>query len=50
MTKTQIAIVAEEAAKLLKENPDWSYTKAIKKAKEMILHEDSKVDMVKKAN
>lgn len=39
MTKAQIATVAEEAAKLLKENPEWSYSKAITKAKEMITNE-----------
>lgn len=36
MTRQQINKVAAAAAKLLKENPDWTYRKAIDKAKEMI--------------
>ncbi len=33
MTDRRIAEVVEEAAKLLRENPDWTYKKAIEAAK-----------------
>lgn len=34
--KKKIATVAEEAARLLKENPRWTYKQAIEKAKETL--------------
>lgn len=40
MTNKQIANIAMEAARLLKENPGWSYRKAIEKARDTILHKD----------
>lgn len=36
MNKTQIITISEEAAKLLRENPTWTYKKAIDKAKEIL--------------
>ncbi|WP_313232480.1 hypothetical protein [Tissierella praeacuta] len=39
MNKTKIITISEEAAKLLRENPTWTYKKAIDKAKEMISNE-----------
>lgn len=36
MNKKRIAMVADEAARLLKDNPTWTYKKAIEKAREMI--------------
>lgn len=36
MTKKQITTAVDEAARLLRENPDWTYKKAIDKAKELI--------------
>ena len=44
MTKKQIVIVAEEAARLLKANPTWKYYECINKAKEMILDESKRAD------
>ncbi|WP_272879132.1 hypothetical protein [Clostridium sp. Cult2] len=41
MDKKRIRAVAEEAARLLFENPEWTHKKAIEKAKEMILNENS---------
>lgn len=47
MTKKQITTVVEEAARLLKDNPTWTYKKAINRAKEMIEDEDlSKMEKV----
>lgn len=48
MNKTQIITVSEEAARLLRENPTWTYKKAIDKAKEMIGNEETKA--MEKAN
>lgn len=42
MTKVQITTAVEEAARLLRENPDWTYKKAIDKAKEMITDENKR--------
>lgn len=39
MTEKQISNAVEQAARLLRENPDWTYKKAIDKAKEMISNE-----------
>lgn len=39
MTKQQITDAIEEVARLLIENPSWTYKKAIDKAKEMISNE-----------
>lgn len=50
MNEKIITMVADEAVRLMKENPGWKYKQAIEKAKGMILNEDSKVDMVKKVN
>jgi len=50
MDENRITMIVDEAARLLRENPDWTYKEAIEKAKGMILNEDSKVDMVKKVN
>lgn len=36
MSKENIAKIAEEAVKLLFDNPTWSYDRAIRTAKEMI--------------
>lgn len=36
MTKTQITTAVEAAARLLRENPSWTYKKAIAVAKECI--------------
>ena len=36
MNKTKIITISEEAAKLLRENPTWTYKKAIDKAKEIL--------------
>ncbi|WP_312906821.1 hypothetical protein [Tissierella praeacuta] len=36
MTKKQITTAVEEAARLLRENPTWTYKKAIDKAKEIL--------------
>lgn len=46
MSRENIAKVATEAAKLLKENPEWTYKKAIAKAKELI--EDESVEKMEK--
>lgn len=35
MTKIQISIAVEAAARLLYENPSWSYEEVINKVKEM---------------
>lgn len=48
MTKKQITSAVEEVARLLRENPTWTYKKAIDKAKEMISNE--KVKTMEKAN
>lgn len=40
MTKKQITTAVEEAARLLRENPDWTYKKAIDKAKESLGRKD----------
>ena len=32
----RITTAVDEAARLLRENPDWTYKEAIKKAKELI--------------
>ena len=42
MTKAQITTAVEEAARLLRENPTWTYKKAIAKAKEMIAGENKR--------
>ena len=36
MTEKQISNAVEEAARLLRENPDWTYKKAIDEAKEYL--------------
>ena len=36
MTKTQISKAVEEAARLLKENPSWSYQEIINKTREVM--------------
>lgn len=41
MNKKQITTVVEEAARLLKENPTWTYKKAMDEAKEMISGENT---------
>lgn len=38
----------KEAVRLLRENPEWTYKKALEKAKEMIL--DEKMENLAKAN
>ena len=48
MTKIQIAIAVEAAARLLNENPSWTYKQAIDKAKEVI--QDEEMDKVEKVN
>lgn len=48
MTKKQITTAVEEAARLLRENPSWTYKKAIAKAKEVIGNED--LSQMEKAN
>lgn len=48
MNEKRILMTAKEAAKLLKENPDWTYKKAMDKAKEMI--RDAKVENLEKTN
>ena len=48
MTKTQISTVVEEAARLLRENPSWTYKKAIAKAKEVI--QDEGLSKMEKTN
>lgn len=48
MDEKRIAMTAEKAARLLRENPDWSYKKAIAKAKEELCNE--KVEVMEKAN
>lgn len=40
MTKKQIATAAEEATRLLRENPSWTYKEAIAKAKEMLVEKE----------
>lgn len=40
MTKENIAKVATEAVKLLFDNPNWTYEKAIERAMEVIENED----------
>lgn len=40
MTKKQITTAVDEAARLLRENPDWTYKKAIDKAKESLRRKD----------
>ena len=48
MNEKRILMTAKEAAKLLKENPNWTYKKAMDKAKEMI--RDAKVEDLEKTN
>ncbi len=48
MTKAKITTAVEEAARLLRENPHWTYKKAIDKAKEMIA--DESIEKMEKAN
>lgn len=36
MTKAKITTTVEEAARLLRENPHWTYKKAIDKAKDLL--------------
>jgi predicted dehydrogenase len=48
MAKKQITTVAEESARLLRENPTWKYYECIRKAKEMISNED--IEKMEKAN
>ncbi|MGJ0848428.1 hypothetical protein ACR77J_17195 [Tissierella praeacuta] len=53
VNKTKIITISEEAAKLLRENPTWTYKKAIDKAKEMISNEkisNEKIKTMEKAN
>ena len=39
MTEKQVTTAVEEAARLLRENPSWTYKKAIERAKEVICNE-----------
>lgn len=48
MDDKKIMMAVEEAARLLRENPEWTYKKALEKAKEMIL--DEKMENLAKAN
>ncbi|MDR7856329.1 hypothetical protein [Tissierella sp.] len=48
MTKKQITTAVEEAARLLRENPDWTYKRAIARAKEMISNES--IEKMEKVN
>lgn len=41
MEKERVTLAADEAVKLFKDNPDWSYKRAIEKAKELILDGDT---------
>lgn len=40
MTEIQIAVAVEAAARLLNENPSWTYKQAINKAKELMQGEN----------
>ena len=42
MAKEQITTAVEEAARLLRENPTWTYQEAIEKAKKMVADEGDK--------
>lgn len=48
MDENRITMIVDEAARLLRENPGWTYRQAIEKAEEMILNE--KVEKVERAN
>lgn len=48
MSRDNIEKVATEAARLLFDNPEWTYKKAIEKAKELI--EDEGMAKMEKAN
>lgn len=48
MNEKRITMVVNEAVRLLRENPDWTYKKAMDKAKEMVADEKAKV--MEKAN
>lgn len=50
MNEKIITMVADEAVRLMKENPGWKYKQAIEKAKGMILNENTSMDKTKKAN
>lgn len=39
MDGKRIAMTADEAARLLKENPSWTYKEAIEKARELLGYE-----------
>lgn len=49
MSRDNIEKVAMEAAKLLFDNPEWTYKKSIEKAKELI-EDAEKVCKMEKAN
>jgi hypothetical protein len=48
MAKKQITTIAEETARLLRENPTWKYYERIRKVKEMISNEN--IEKMEKAN
>lgn len=46
MNEKRIAMTVEEAARLLRENPSWTYRQAIAKAREVLGYEKKDVEEV----